>query len=259
MLLQELIGIKQYAGNSLLQAVKDIAEKHGVKAFQGGFGVVLIPKGDTPYVYKAWLKDSAYEYYLKTVMANQSNRFFPKVYGKVVELKNITSGSYKDRHGNAIEVPTIKVVRLEKLYKGDASRIKDIMIASVLESGVIGAIRHDSKEAIAAALREYFSKLGKKEMAYKADSKSGKMITVDRTIAHNIRSEIAAYNQLKKYNQEDLVEALWQIYEALVALDNAAPDHEHGTDLHGGNVMFRKNGELVITDPFSTTYAVELK
>lgn len=269
MLLQELIGIKQYAGQTLVNAVKKVAKKYGAEFFHGSFAVVLVPKGNTPYVYKAWLKDSAYEQYVKTAMANQSNPFFPKFFGKVVELKNIFGDAQVDSTGVELETDTLKVVRVERLKKGKLTEVKDSVLADVIEAGLLGANKLKSKDVIKAYLKQHLDVLRQSQRMHSNMKYSGETIPKndsEKLEMHNIRSKTAAYNKLLQYDLDELVDTLWEIHLAMEALkpvlaqaeSDETDSYEVWSDLRGSNIMFRDDGHLVITDPIATDHAISI-
>lgn len=76
MLLSELHGYKRYANktfNEILYAIKARIDRTGANS------IVIVPRSSLPYVYKAWMKDEAYELYLELVRSLKGNPYVPKV------------------------------------------------------------------------------------------------------------------------------------------------------------------------------------
>lgn len=265
-LLQELLGIKQYTGMSILNAIKQIVNRSsdGVKSFAGSFGVTLV-SDSLPFVYKVWLADAAYEKYIELVMAHQDNPFFPKVFGKVVELKNIFADETTDAEGNAVNVSTFKVIRIEKLKHGNLSELKNEALASVIRAGFVSLERDSSREKVKAKVVERIKQLEIAYNGFKTDVKTGANLAYiqkangnpTRTFvaSSNVmkeRSKAAAYLAVAKMDIEKLVDTIVQIHEACTALNKIDPEYDVYADMHEGNIMSRRNGELVITDPMTS-------
>jgi hypothetical protein len=259
-LLQELIGIKKYSGMTIINAIKQIVQRTpaGIKTFSGSFGITLVADA-LPYVYKVWLADAAYEKYIELVLAHQDNPFFPKVIGDVVELKNIFAEGKPP-------IPTIKVIRLEKLKHGNLSELKNEALASVIRAGFVSLERDTNKDRVKEKVIQRIKELEIAYNGFKTDSKTGANLAYiqkangnpTRTfVASNEvmkgRSKAAAYLAISKMDVDKLVDTIIQIHEACTALNKIDPEYDVYADMHEGNIMFRANGELVITDPMTSS------
>jgi len=87
----------------------DLFGKFGFKSFGRGKYATVFGNPRYPYVIKLFMKDTAYLKYLNWVIRNQSNKYVPKIKGKVIKINDI-----------------FMAVRLEKL--NNSSRASDEFI-----------------------------------------------------------------------------------------------------------------------------------
>lgn len=107
MKLFELTGYKKYTHLTLTGLAKEL---YGTK---GTFGIAVF----TPdAVYKAWVKDEAYEHWFEFIKANQGNPWLPKI---IKDVKTIKS-PLKNRD-------SIRVAKLERLSKLGGTRSSDLV------------------------------------------------------------------------------------------------------------------------------------
>lgn len=110
MILAELHGYKRYADKTfseILQALGQYVDETGANS------VVVVPRDNRNYVYKAWMNDLAYEAFYKLAVTMQGNKYIPKL-GPIRRLPLFFKRQgHVDGHINIV-----KMEKLERSLKG---------------------------------------------------------------------------------------------------------------------------------------------
>jgi hypothetical protein len=118
MLLSELKIFPTKQGATFSEALKELLDKHGMQAFQGGQATVL-DRGS--YVWRAWFDDPGYERFLAYVAKHPGSKHLPKLLSRVREEAVQFSKMPKGK--------TIKYIKLEKLAEAPLDDLVDAINA----------------------------------------------------------------------------------------------------------------------------------
>lgn len=131
MLLTELHGYKRYVDKTFDQILSALKARI---ARDGANSIVVVPRGDQPYVYKAWMKDEAYEAYLELIKTLHGNPYVPKVGPiKKVPLFFKRQG-HVDGHLNVV-----KIERLEPSHSSASAELLARLLQELLNAKLNGS------------------------------------------------------------------------------------------------------------------------
>lgn len=145
MLLTELHGYKRYANKTfdeILYAIKARIDRSGANS------IVVVPRSSLPYVYKAWMKDEAYELYIDLVRKLHDNPYVPKV----GPIRRVPLFFKRQLHVDGY----INVVKIERLEPSHGSHHAETL-AGLLQALMI--VKVDGSEQFAKEfVTSYFKK-----------------------------------------------------------------------------------------------------
>lgn len=227
MKLFELIGVKKYAGKTFYHVLADMLASGNFKELgRGGHAFTLERK--TGEVYKFWIRDRGYETFLNLVEKHPHQPHFPKIL-KRGEMKNFFK----------YDLPSISPEEQETLKKLKYVQLEKLQHLLSTENEKFDAFLrwfvHASEDATTVeAMKQKFEE----ELAQYDKSDDSPQV--------KIQMEHIKFSLKKIQEYWDLIDAMYKIISTQAsARGQVYPDmHNHA------NVMKRKDGTFVITDPY---------
>lgn len=221
----ELVGVKKFANMTHLDIVKYLKDTFGEGRFRVlGDGTNAIALELNGVVYKFWLKDSAYEDFVRYAAKNQDNPLLPKIRSGIKELPAFFVRSN-------LAPDTIRYVKLEFLESCTDRSIRCTNESGIyrdmatLASGIHARLR--ITELTAQQIEDQFV-----EKFYDSDA-----VAAGKDGSQTLTPEF-----------KNLIQTVWEITQL----------GDHLADYHDGNFLSRENGEVVIIDPIANESDISL-
>jgi hypothetical protein len=214
MKLDELTGVKQYQDKTLSELITHVMAENGFDLLGAGSFGVAFRKGNDPFVYKIFVKDTCYHDFMLFVQS-QKDSHYPIVKG----FKSLTA-FWKRAPENIDErlyIAKVEYIRPSIYEKQNKiNGLTDQMISTTMSSLQAGQNKKSILKYIMKSLKESKQNFNDPSMS------SSELTSTAIKILSFVESWEALYNVI--HEQCDM-------------------------DIHDGNYGYRANGDLVVLDP----------
>lgn len=125
MILQELVGIKKYTGDTITAFLNGLIRDGKIKVRSGSFAFVVIPT-DADYVYKVWTHDDGWWEYLEYIGDHPNNEHLLKVKSRIKKIKF----TFKRPQDFDTDLHVVKLEKLAELETDDEAygQVRGLML-----------------------------------------------------------------------------------------------------------------------------------
>ena len=210
-----LEGVKQYYSLTWPEIIQMLDKKYGIKFLDRGMWGQVFDHPSWNYVVKVFDTDDAYLSFVNFVLQNP-NIHYPKFLRKPIEMHLF------HKRSSHITNKTFYIVKVEKLQP--IPQLFKLFFNLEIIEDIIQAKEQNQKICLLPDIKNF-----------------------DLSLRHLTFSEQNIDEFIKKFPELKLN----TLINAIMMLKHSKLSDQFKWDLHGNNCMMRKDGTLVITDPFS--------